>query len=123
MEQALSCIDFAEPPVGPVTPQVDAATPARERLIHCEHFSLWRVRTRDPFAVGAPGVPRVLVCLDGGGHVEHGSAVYASGRGDVLLLPAVLGECVFQPAGEVTLLEIGLPELAASADPPRGQHR
>jgi mannose-6-phosphate isomerase len=123
VEQALSCIDFAEPPVSPVTPQVDAAIPGRQRLFHCEQFSLWRVRTSDPFTVGAVGVPRVLVCVDGAGHVEHGGAVSASGRGDVLLLPAVLGQCVFRPTGEVTVLEVGLPEGAASAGAPHGQNR
>lgn len=110
VEQALSCIDFAEPPVGPVTPQVDAAVPARERLFHCEHFSLWRVRTRDPFAVGAAGVPRVLVCIEGEGQVEHDGATYAVGKGDVVVLPAVVGACAFRPRSAVNLLEIALPE-------------
>ncbi len=123
VEQALSCIDFAEGPVSPVTPLLDATTPARERLFHCEHFSLWRVRTQDPFTVGAAGVPRVLVCIDGAGHVEHGGAASAAGRGDVLLLPAMLGACVFRPTGAVTLLEIELPESAASAGAPDGQRR
>ena len=122
VEQALSCIDFAEGPVGPVTPLLDATMPARERLFHCEQFTLWRVRTRDPFTVGAAGVPRVLVCLDGVGDVEHGDAVSAA-RGDVLLLPAVLGACVFRPARAVTLLEIELPESAPSAGAPDGRRR
>jgi len=110
-------------PVSPVTPLLDAAMPARERLFHCKEFSLWRVRTQDPFTVGAAGVPRVLVCLDGAGHVEHGGAVSAAWRGDVLLLPAALGACVFRPTGAVTLLEIELPESATSAGPPEGQPR
>ena len=54
VEQALSCIDFAEGPVSPVTPWPDVAMPARERLFLCEQFSLWPVRTRDP----SPSAPR-----------------------------------------------------------------
>jgi mannose-6-phosphate isomerase len=123
VEQALSCIDFGEGPVSPVTPLLDVTMPARERLFHCAQFSLWRVRTGDPFTVGAAGVPRVLVCIDGAGHVEHGGSVHAARRGDVVLLPAVLGACVFRPAGEVTLLEIELPESAASAGAPKGHGR
>jgi hypothetical protein len=61
--------------------------------------------------VGAAGVPRVLVCLDGAGHVEHDGSASAAGRGDVLLLPAALGPCVFRPTGTVTVLEVGLPEV------------
>ena len=121
VEQALSCIDFAEGPVSPVTPWPDATMPGHERLFCCEHFSLWRIRTRDPVTVGAPGVPRVLVCIDGGGQVEHGGAITPAGRGDVLLLPAVLGECVFRPTGAVTVLEIALPESASSAGVPDGR--
>ena len=63
-----------------------------------------------PFTVGAAGVPRVLVCIEGAGQVEHGGATYAVGKGDVLLLPAVVGACAFQPRGAVNLLEIAIPE-------------
>ena len=31
-----------------------------------------------PFTVGAAGVPRVLVCIEGAGQVEHDGATYAS---------------------------------------------
>jgi mannose-6-phosphate isomerase len=51
-----------------------------------------------------------LVCLEGTGTVEHGGKAYAAGRGDVLLLPAALGVCVFRPSGPVTLLEAALPQ-------------
>ena len=97
--------------VGLVTPVVEATTPVeRERLFHCEHFWLWRLRGQSPFTVGAAGVPRVLVCIEGAGQVEHGGATYAVGKGDVLLLPAVVGACAFRPHGAVTVLEIAIPE-------------
>jgi mannose-6-phosphate isomerase len=63
--------------------------------------------------VGAAGVPRVLVCIEGAGNVEHGGATHAVAKGDVVLLPAVVGVCAFQPTRAVNLLEIGIPEIAA----------
>jgi mannose-6-phosphate isomerase len=110
VDQALACIDFAEGPVSRVTPVVETTAPVeRERLFRCEHFWLWRVRGQSPFTVGAAGVPRVLVCIEGTGQVEHCGATYAVGKGDVLLLPAVIGACTFRPFSKVNLLEIALP--------------
>ena len=44
IDKAIACIDFAEGPVGRVTPVVETVTPVeRERLFHCEHFWLWRL--------------------------------------------------------------------------------
>ena len=99
VDQALDCIDFGECAGGLVTPVVEAATPVkRERLFHCEQFWLSRLQGDAPFAVGTPGVPRVLVCITGTGQVEHGGATYAVGKGDVFLLPAVTGTCTFNRA-------------------------
>jgi hypothetical protein len=57
-------------------------------------------------------MPRVLVCLAGGAQLEHNGGAYSYGKGDVPLLPAVLGPCVCHPKGSVTLLDISLPEGA-----------
>jgi mannose-6-phosphate isomerase len=111
VNQALRCIDFAEGAVGPVEPVVEATMPVeRERLFHCAQFCLWRLRSQSPFSVGAAGVPRVLICIEGAGWVEYGSTTYAVGKGDVWLLPAGVGACVFRPSSAVTLLEVALPE-------------
>ena len=111
IDEAMACIDFAEGPVGPVTPLIETTTPVqREGLFNCEHFVLWRLRGQSPFAVGAVGVLRVLVCIEGAGQVEHGSAAYAVGKGDVFILPAAIGICVFRPHGSVNVLEIALPD-------------
>jgi mannose-6-phosphate isomerase len=113
VDQAIACIDFAQGAVGPVTPVVEEVTPVlRERLFLCKHFGLWRLRGESPFVVGAVGTPRVLVCIAGDGQLEHNGADYAVGKGDVLLLPAVVGACLFRTRGAVTLLEISLPEGA-----------
>ena len=111
VDKAIACIDFAEGPVNRVTPDVETTTLVeREKLFHCEHFWLWRLRGRSPFTVGKANLPRVLVCIEGEGQVEHGDATYAVGRGDVFLLPAVIGQCVFRPRGAVNLLEIAIPD-------------
>jgi mannose-6-phosphate isomerase len=111
VDQAVACIDFAQGAIGPVAPVVEAVKPVlRERLFLCEHFGLWRLRGESPFTVGAAGMPRMLVCLAGDGQLEHDGANYAVGKGDVLLLPAVVGPCVFRPHSAVSVLEISLPE-------------
>ena len=118
VDQAIACTDFARGALGPVVPVVEATTPVvRERLFDCGHFRLWRTRGRSPSSVGAAGEVRVLVCTDGAGHVEHGGGTYAIGRGDVMLLPAVVGECPFRPSTEATLLEVGLPGPAPERRP------
>ncbi len=111
VDKAMACIDFAEGPIGWVAPLVETTTPVeRERLFNCEHFVLWRLRGQSPFTVGAVGVPRILVCIEGAGQVEHGRATYAVGKGDVFVLPAAIGTCVFRPHGVVNVLEIALPD-------------
>ena len=111
VDQAIACIDFAQGAVGPVVPMVEEVKPVmRERLFFCEHFGLWRLRGESPFIVGAAGRPRVLVCIAGSGLLEHDGTNYAVGKGDVLLLPAVVGACAFHPNRAVSLLDISLPE-------------
>jgi len=111
VDKAMACIDFSEGPVDLVKPVVEARTPVeRQRLFHCEHFWLWRLRGQSPFTVGVADLPRVLVCLEGEGQVEHGGAPYAVGKGDVFVLPAAIGTCGFRPRGAVNLLEIAIPD-------------
>ena len=111
IEQAMACIDFAQAAIAPVAPLVEEAKPVlRERLFYCEHFKLWRLRGKSLLTVGAVGVPRVLVCIAGDGQMEHAGANYAIGKGDVLLLPAVVGACLCRPRGAISLLKISLPE-------------
>lgn len=123
VEQALACIDFTQNAIGPVVPVVVEPDPVlRERLFDCEHFRLWRVRAEASFTVGADAMPRVLVCIDGEGHVNYGGAAYPFAKGDVMLLPAAVGACLCHPRGSISLLEISLPQGAclppgAAADP------
>jgi mannose-6-phosphate isomerase len=111
VEQALACIDFGQGAIDPIAPAVEHTGPVRrERYFANAHFCLWRIDGAAPFDVGAPGQPRILVCTQGGGHVEHAGGDVAMARGGVILLPAALGACRFRPDGQVTLLEIAVPE-------------
>ncbi len=123
VEQALVCIDFATGVIGPVAPVLEATTPVRrERLFHCEHFSVWRHSGQSPFTVGAADVPRVLVCIEGAAEVEHGSANFPVSRGDVVLLPGGSRARVRSgPHHAVSLLEVALPGNSSSEQDRDGQ--
>jgi mannose-6-phosphate isomerase len=90
---------------------VQATVPEeRERLFDCDAFRLWRLHGESPFTVGAEGVPRVLVCTGGTGEIEHAGETYTVRKGEVWLLPAVVGVCTLRPSGSVALLEIAIPD-------------
>jgi mannose-6-phosphate isomerase len=111
VNQAFASIDFADNNGGLVTPVVVTTTPVkRERLFDCEHFQLWRLRGELPFNVGVAEMPRVLVCIEGSGWLEGCGSAYGVEKGEVWLLPAVVGACLFHPNNAATLLEIALPE-------------
>jgi mannose-6-phosphate isomerase len=111
VEEALACLDITQGEIQAVQPVVSELNPVlRERLVQCDHFGLWQYRADLPFSVGAAETPRVLVCIDGEGHLEPAGGNYAITKGDVLLLPAILGTCLCHPHGGLNLLEISLPE-------------
>jgi|WetSurMetagenome_2_1015567.scaffolds.fasta_scaffold81188_2 mannose-6-phosphate isomerase len=108
--QALACIDFAQSDVQPVVPVVESIAPVRsEMLFNCKYFRLWRHQGQTPFTVGEKSMPRVLVCSSGEGLIEFDGIAYIIGKGDLFLLPGVVGMCTFKPRSAVTLLEIALP--------------
>ncbi len=110
VDQAMACIDFAQGAIKAVIPQVEQTNPVlREKLVQCDQFGVTRITGRMSFVVGAAQMPRVLVCLAGHGELEHAGGAYAFGKGEVLLLPAVVGACPFHPRGVVSLLELSLP--------------
>jgi mannose-6-phosphate isomerase len=111
VDQALACIALTQGSIGPVTPALESTAPVRrERYFDNPHFRLWRLEGAAPFAIGAPGAPRVVVCVEGSGHIEFEGCDYAMARGAVTLIPAVVGACRFRPDAAVTLLDIALPE-------------
>jgi len=130
VDRALACIDFHQGALEPVTPRPDGDLPAtREPLLRCDHFSLWRIRAQLPVTVGAAGLPRILTCIAGAGHLDHAGSTYEIATGDVVLLPAAVGACLLHPSPDVTVLEAGLPEAGKaggtgrtdSADLPTGR--
>jgi mannose-6-phosphate isomerase len=115
IDQAIECIDFTKTPPSVALPVVEMLEPAvREQLLVCNHFGMWRIRGESRFTVGETGAPRALVCIGGDGHFEHNGVNHAVTRGDVFLFPAVVGACVCQPRGVISLLEISLPERSIS---------
>ena len=110
VDQAIACVDFAQGAVRPVVAVEEGTLPGRERLFDCPSFTLWRVSGRSPFTVGAAGSVRIVTCIDGAGQIEHGGIGHRIGKGEVFLLPAVLGPCAFRPEDAVTVLEVALPE-------------
>jgi len=111
VDQAIKCIDFAQGAIQPVVPLVEGIIPVRRELFfYCEHFHLWLLHGQSPFTVGEINAPRVLVCTDGDGKIEYNNTDYTIGKGDIFLLPAVVGACTFKPQSAVTLLVIALPE-------------
>lgn len=109
VEQALDAINYDQGEIKPVSPVVENVI--CERLFQCKPFSLWRFHGAVPFHVGAAFTPRVLVCINGGGTLQHDGINYPVQKGSVLLLPASVGVCCFTPHGAVNLFEISLPEL------------
>lgn len=111
IDQAIACIDFTQGEKTSVIPVLEEQKSVlRERLFLCEHFRLWRLSGKLPFTVGVKDIPRVLVCIDGEGKLEYNYTSYTMRKGDVWLLPAIVGSCLFCPNATVSLLEIALPE-------------
>jgi mannose-6-phosphate isomerase len=112
VEEAMACIDFNQVNIGPVKPVVkEEGSVLREKIFDSDKFILWRLTAESAFKVGKDTVPRILVGIDGEGEVSYDSSHYKLSKGDVMLLPAVVGECEFSPKGKVVILEIGLPYI------------
>jgi mannose-6-phosphate isomerase len=123
VEQALECLDpdqgvVVPVPALPAPVVVDGTSPpaapplmspvTRELVIDCKYFRIWRSHAAAPFRVGADDEPRIVVCLDGGGSLEHDGSAFPMQRGAVFLLPACLGPCRLRPDAIITILEIAI---------------
>ena len=76
---------------GPGNARSGGATPEARAALRCEAFLLWRLRGAIALSRWRPDSPRVLVCIEGKGQIEHDGEAYAVGKGEVWLLPAVVG--------------------------------
>ena len=110
IDDGLACADFAGGPCHPVVPRTEPrGGGTRDVLVASRYFTLDRHTGAEPFPVGADGQCRVVVCVGGGGELESDGTRHPLATGDVILLPAEVGECRCVPAGPITLLECGLP--------------
>lgn len=110
IEKAIASIDFSQGAVSPVIPIVEDTNPVfTERLFLCEFFALCRHVCESQFIIGEEGMPRVLVCIEGEGELDYNGLKYPISIGNVILLPAAVGACVFNPTTAVNILEISLP--------------
>jgi mannose-6-phosphate isomerase len=112
VKQALASVSFPQSPVQPWRAPGSEGTEFRDRIISCEHFEVWRIRSSDQYCVGSSQTPHVLVCLSGRGCVSHGGTKYPFGKGDVVLLPPALGVCACTAEGAV-VLDISVPDGAS----------
>ncbi|MBU0695303.1 MAG: class I mannose-6-phosphate isomerase [Bacteroidetes bacterium] len=109
VEEALDCIDFNQVNIGPVKPMVDAQHPNTEKLFDNEHFVVNRIKDQSVFKVGYTNEPTILVCLAGAGTLVYDAVDYPINRGEVMLLPAIIGAGKLQPSHEMILLQISIP--------------
>lgn len=109
LEDAIACIDFNQVEIGAVKPVLDVKHPNTEKLFDNEHFLLWRTIDKLPFKVGFTNEPTILVCLAGAGKLVYNRVDYKISKGEVMLLPAVVGEHDLLPDGQINLLQIAIP--------------
>jgi mannose-6-phosphate isomerase len=111
VEQGLATITFPQDPITPVKPAPDSVSPVlKESLVQCDHFNLWRVAGDERFSLGATQECRIGVCLEGEGDLVYADSTFPVKKGDVWLLPAIVGQCEFKPRTKVEFLELAIPE-------------
>ncbi len=109
VDNAIACIDFNQVNIGAVTPVKDDQFKNAEKLFDNEHFILWRLKNTSSFTVGFSNEPAILVCIDGDGSVNYNGKDYSIGKGEVMLLPAMIGQVELTPNQEITILQIAIP--------------
>jgi mannose-6-phosphate isomerase len=120
IDHGLTCSDFAAGPCHPVKPASNGRPHCSEQLVDCEYFALHRHGHHDAFAVGADGHCRVVVGVEGRGHIGWDGRRYPVRPGTVVMLPAAVGACDVVPEGSVAVLECGIPsEPRPSGSGPR----
>lgn len=109
VDEALACIDFNQVDIGPVFPKECPVNKNTEKLFDNEHFILWRIQNKSNFIVGFKDEPAILVCIEGAGAIKYNNKEYSISKGEVMLLPAILGQLNLHPNKEITLLQIAIP--------------
>ncbi len=110
IDEAIACIDFDQVAIGPVRPEREPEVENSEKLFDNEHFLLWRIKTDASFKVGIKDEPAILVCTEGKGIIKQNDKKYSIAKGEVLLLPAIIGQLELIPEKEITFLQIAIPD-------------
>lgn len=110
VEKAIACIDFNQVEIGPVIPIKSESMENADKLFDNDHFKLWRIKSQSDFEVGFKDEPAILVCIEGNGTMAYNDEEYTIGKGEVMLLPAIIGLLDLHPEQEITLLQIAIPD-------------
>ncbi len=107
--KAIACIDFEKINISPVIPIKSNKIKDSEVLFDNMHFKLWRIESDNKFKVGFEDEPVILVCLDGNGTMAYNAKSYNLSKGEVMLLPATVGQLELNPNKKIQLLQIAIP--------------
>lgn len=110
VENAIACIDFDQVDIGPVTPVESKDLKNAEKLFDNEHFKLWNIQSKTELTIGFKAEPAIIVCTEGKGTMKYNDKEYSIGKGEVMLLPAIIGQLELQPENEITILQIAIPD-------------
>lgn len=108
VEKAIACIDFNQVNIGPVTPEISHDNQDTEKLFDNDHFKLWRINNKSKFTVGFKDEPAILVCIEGKGTMYYNEKEYSIEKGEVMLLPAIIGQLILNPKQGISLLQIAI---------------
>ncbi|HLV40135.1 type I phosphomannose isomerase catalytic subunit [Xanthomarina sp.] len=110
VDKAMACIDFDQVDIGPITPVKSEIIKNAEKLFDNEHFKLWRIKSESEFQAGLKDEPTILICIEGKGSMNYMDTEYTIDKGEVMLLPAIIGQLELKPQEKITLLQIAIPE-------------
>lgn len=109
VEKAMACIDYNQVEIGPIIPVKSTEVKNAELLFDNEHFKLWRIESDTQVDVGFKDEPVILVCINGKGTMRYENKDYSISKGEVMLLPAIVGQLELHPNSEITVLQIAIP--------------
>lgn len=109
-DKAMACIDFKQVEIKPISAEKSKEIKNAEILFDNEHFKLWRITSETNFTVGLKDEPTILVCIKGNGTMQFDDKNYEIGKGEVMLIPAIIGKLDLHPTQEITLLQIAIPD-------------
>lgn len=111
IDPAIACINFNQTNIEPVLPKKSQQVENAEKLFDTKHFKLWRIKSESPLDVGITDEPTILVCLEGEATLDYNKKEYRISKGEVLLLPAIIGQQQLHPQQEITLLQIAISSI------------